>query len=285
MLLPLAALAIAVLGGAAPPARAVPLYTATAGGCASDGVANSPVPVTASTNQGQCTAPSFYGYGGSFASSSQNGLGASADWTTFCCGSSTGGGGIASIDTEFMIVGPAGPVTISLNLELTGMVGGGTVTGFSERVISTTVIIAGVNWYTGTLSEQSSGVTGIKVTRTGSLAMPGTNCSTPCSLSTTDVLVNANTLVPLHMSLSTGVSGIGDGHGVASAANTLYFPKEGPVFNLPDGYTAVIYGMNVEDNRVLGEPDSGGAVPEPGTWALVGGGLALAASWRLIRYR
>ena len=282
MLLPLAVLAVASLGGGATAAYAVPIYGATAGGCAADAKLGSLTPVIASTPQTDCTAPNLAGYGSAFARSSENGLGASADWTTICCGSSTGGGGSAEIDTEFMITGPAGPVTISLNLELTGSVGGGTVTGINTRVVSTTVIIGGVNWYTGTLQELSEGTSGLTVTKSGVLAMPGTNCSSPCSLSTTDLVVAANTLITLHMGLSASVNGFGTSHGVADVFNTLYFPKDGPVFNLPPGYTAVIYGLNVENNRVVGQDTPTDSVPEPATFALVGLGIAFAALRRLL---
>lgn len=70
----------------------------------------------------------------------------------------------------------------------------------------------------------------------------------------------------------------GDASGGVYAMDTLYFPLNGPVFNLPYGYSATIAGLNVVDNRVV--RDDGGTVPEPGTLALLGLGFAGIAATR-----
>jgi len=67
------------------------------------------------------------------------------------------------------------------------------------------------------------------------------------------------------------LTGGGDSVGQISALDTLYFPLHSAVFNLPDGYSAEIAGLSVAGNRVVGR---NGTVPEPGTLALLGLGLA-----------
>jgi hypothetical protein len=277
MLRVVATFAVLILGGVIQRAQAVPMYSASAVGCGAQSVNNSLSAVTVGTPQTDCNSPNQFGYGSAFAQSSSGGLGASADWTTICCGTATSGGGTASVLTEFMITGPAGPVPIRLNLELTGAIGGGVPPGTSERRIDMTVIIGGTNVYRGWVDELvQQGV--VEVTKGPDLVLPGTNCSSPCNVSTYETLVMANTPIAFEMRLSAWVSGFAGGGGYAHALNTLYFPKDGPVFDLPDGYSAVIYGLNVEGNRVIGQPNGGGGeVPEPGTYGLVGAALALAA--------
>jgi hypothetical protein len=73
------------------------------------------------------------------------------------------------------------------------------------------------------------------------------------------------------------LSGSGDSAGQITALDTLYFPLNGAVFNLPDGYSAEIAGLNVDGNRVV---STNGTVPEPGTLALLGLGLAGVAASR-----
>jgi hypothetical protein len=102
-----------------------------------------------------------------------------------------------------------------------------------------------------------------------------TSSASPCGVSTTELIVMANMAISLEMSLSASVLAAFGGGGSADAFNTLYFPKDGPVFNLPDGYSAVIYGLNVEGNRV-----GGGEVPEPATFGMVGVAVAAVVALR-----
>ncbi len=99
------------------------------------------------------------------------------------------------------------------------------------------------------------------------------------------LLVPVNRRLIFIMSLQAWVGMAFDATGWADASNTLYFPLEGPVFNLPEGYSAIIYGMNVENNRVVGlDPPPGGEIPEPGTMLLAAAGLLALGTARLRRH-
>ena len=68
----------------------------------------------------------------------------------------------------------------------------------------------------------------------------------------------------------------------ADFSNTLEFPSEIDVFNLPQGYT-VNAGTYLVDNRFI-DPTSTPAIPEPETWALLFAGLGCIGA-RLRRRR
>jgi hypothetical protein len=85
-----------------------------------------------------------------------------------------------------------------------------------------------------------------------------------------------NTLIAFTMGISAETAGFGDAYMSANYFNTLYFPKDGPVFDLSGGYSADIYGLNVVNNRVVLPQEPGGEVPEPSTYGMVAAGLALA---------
>lgn len=270
--LPLAALLLASM--AAPrPAAAVPIFQATAGGdgCAVQNVINNGAPALASSNQSSCTGG--WGWGSSVARANEYGLGASAEWFTICCGAASFGRGYAGAQTQFLVTGPAGVVPISLNLALHGTVGGGTVTGGSERVIELSVTLAGQSW-TGIIREQA-GPGGTVLTTAGNLVLPSGSCATTCGIATPQVVVAANTWYVLELQLTASVQGFSTSYGRANAFDSLTFPLNADVFTLPAGYTAQIDGMNVVNNRVVGLDEPGGEVPEPSTFALIAAPLAL----------
>lgn len=246
-------------------------FTATAFGCDSQFVMTVDAPASASSARSACTNP--FGYGGSAARANSLGLGASAEWFTECCGSSSGGSATATASTDFMIIGPPGLVDIELNLQLKGTVTGGTVTGISHRRIELSVTIGGA--YRMGFIDELAQASGLTLTTGGTLVMPPGSCPSPCNLATPTVTVAANTLVPLNMTLYAFVDGAGQGYGRASAYDSLTFPIGEDVFNLPNGYTAVIYGMNVENNRVVGQEEPPIGVPEPATLLPAGAALAV----------
>jgi hypothetical protein len=182
-----------------------------------------------------------------------------------------------------MIIGPPGLVDIELNLQLKGTVTGGTVTGISHRRIQLSVTIGG-DYRMGFIDELAQ-ASGLALTTGGTLVMPPGSCPSPCNLVTPTVTVAANTLIPLGLTLYAFVDGAGHGYGRASAFDSLTFPIGEDVFNLPDGYTAVIYGMNVENNRVVGQDEPPIGVPEPATLLPAGAALAALAIRRRTRRR
>jgi hypothetical protein len=94
--------------------------------------------------------------------------------------------------------------------------------------------------------------------------------------------------VPLGLALQLVVAGNGNStnggfgnrrtaEGSASFGSTLSFALSGPVFNLPAGYTANSVSGLIVDNHWVRASDTPTAVPEPGTFSLLGlGVLALA---------
>jgi hypothetical protein len=246
-------------------------FTASASGC-SYRTNTGPATVEAIVTDKDCT-----GFSGdvdaAYARSGPLGLGASADHRHTCCDTATGAGGLAYADTNFMITGPAGNVTISLNLALTGTVGG----GISEDTSVRSIRIDAVVFTQKSFGEfiEIAGPGGFQVLRSGDLVLPGDLCATVCVVPTIEVSVPTNVWVNMTLTLSASAGGgIGNHTGWADASHTLYFPKDGPVFNVPDDrYSAEIPDMNVAGNRVVREGEPGDAVPEPGTYVLVGGGL------------
>lgn len=93
------------------------------------------------------------------------------------------------------------------------------------------------------------------------------------------VPVNVPFVISLSLFTSAGLRSDGSGtpmSAVADFGSTLSFNPDGPVFVLPAGYSAD--GSGVVNNRWIGAPAGPpGPLPEPGSLALAGLGLALAA--------
>jgi hypothetical protein len=242
-------------------------------------------PAATSTGNFTCGTALGTSYGGAGAIASSGGIGVGVEFY------STGLMAIAQatgeVDTTFIVTGPSSdPIQVSINFELSGFLGGGTTDNqVSYRQIENRVTVLS-NFSGGALTSQSYGrameiwnsALGLSTQFSGDLAPSGTNCLTPCRIQTPTFTVYPGYVNDLELwAQATVESANGFGFGVASFLNTFYFPRTGPVFNLPDGYTVNVEGLNVVNNRVVG-PNGGGdgggsEIPEPATVALTAAGL------------
>jgi hypothetical protein len=218
---------------------------------------------------------------------SQYGVGASAELSVFWFGSAANSEGLGRAETDVVFSGPVtgDPIPVSVNLFVDGGFGG----GYNAEQSSLREIILSIALYSGNaygrVGERVTGGVPVAILE-GPLAPSGTAClGSGCLIGSPVFYVPANTPVSFRMQLLARVE---SGYGVAAASfeNTLYFPLDQDVFNLPDGYTADMAGLSVVNNRVvLPNGGGGGEVPEPGTYALVGIGLGMvlmaSRRWRV----
>jgi hypothetical protein len=252
------------------------VFTATAAGCGYESRSGTG-PQIAVTAQSEC-GPGWM-YVNANAQASGYGLRAFASGYQYCCATAGLAIGSASVQTEYIIHGPpgSGPVPMSLNLVLTGNVGGGTSDGSSGRYVRVDLTMGYAGWFFIQYGEQSNGSQGISYYFASNIQSPqgySHGACVSCRLRTAQVLVPVNTPLSFHMLLQAWINQFGDAYGYADASNTLYFPTEGPVFDLPEGYSAEIFGMNVVGNRVVLPEDPGGEIPEPAVAGLTALGLA-----------
>jgi hypothetical protein len=283
-----AAAVVFVLALLASPTHAAPVYTASVSGSCGGGTSTGSTHQIAVVGQIQCP-PGLWFYGNAAAQAGSAGIGASADATSFCCGSSSSFGASAQTLTEMMIIGPAGsgPIEVSLNLALGASFSGSVVPGYSDRNLYYSVGMRAPGYgylFTGSYREVASGLQGKTFTYSGNIpqqiygVVQGGVLHLDGITTTDDFELPVNTPIVLDLFLNAWVTNIWDAVGAVGAYDTLYFPLGGPVFNLPLGYSAAIYGLNVIDNRVGG--GGGSRVPEPGPLVLaVAGLLALGLTW------
>lgn len=280
--LPALMLAAIILCCSARSATATPIYSVSAVACGVSGNFSGPTPgiiaATGSQSCGSLVGVSGIGIAGS------GGVGASAQGQYVCCGASGGGQGFGKVETEFIVTGPGSSVVLSLNLAFHGVFGGGVTNGGTSVRSAELRVNIGATGLVGILFErvQNNQTDGGGI---GQLVFnfSGHGACSPCLGTTPTLTVPTNTPIFLSMSILASVdNGVADIGGFVNASSTFYFPLNGPVFNLPAGYTASIAGLNVENNAVVGTAES---VPEPSTFVILGAGLALLAGVQSQRVR
>lgn len=261
---PLAAFAFLTLLYVAP-AEAVATYSVSINACNSQIASGTTFQQVASVRN-DCT---DFGsnYGDASARAGEGGLGVGIEAINF--NNTNTYEATARVETLFMITGPgSGNVDVSLNLQLSSGLGGGSDIGVSSRYLRYDVWLGSQGYFAYVFENMVGGVSTIGSLSNYGAQLAGT-CD-PCSSTTTVLSLPVNTWLYFGMLLDGRVDNSGQAVGIVSAMNTLYFPRNGPVFNLPDGYSAVIDGLNVVGNRVV----SDNQVPEPGSLALLVFGLA-----------
>jgi hypothetical protein len=195
-------------------------------------------------------------------------LGVGSSTYHFCCGSASESNALAKFETEFEIKGPAGAaIPVSMNFLLEGAAVA-FLDGFWSLHIDAGLFGTGyIDW-----SGRNEGLLAGIVPVNRGVAIAGL-------FTTPTVLFDPNRTQPFRLTLYGGTSAAGSGNASLDFGHTLSLPTSGPVLNLPDGYTVDMPGLFVSDNRFL-PPGAGGAVPEPGSMALLGAGLAALAVLR-----
>jgi len=213
---------------------------------------------------------------------------------------------------DFVIHGPAGPVTTSFNLVISGSLGVliPTVTGDAQAQATGAVIVqTAVNDLIVTADGffqdrvrlfglSTSLGSSVTVQKTGMLAgWPGGNGDFAIHKFTTPtftVNVDEPFTVEIQLTAVGGAFGfiVPEGvtsEGFADFGSTLAFPTTGAVFNLLDGYTVESVGARIAGNAFVGEepgepgpgpgpgPDPLPGVPEPASLALLLAGAAVLA--------
>lgn len=240
-----------------------------------------------STNQAAMTANNNFvcaflafptGFGRVAARAGSGGIGVGVEYQSYGAGSIAQAYG--QIDTTFTVSGPAGaPIPIAINFELTGFLGGGTsAQEFSVREIENRITAItpgggnGIAEFYGKAREVWNSSLGLSTSTEGALAIGG-DCFTPCRFQTAVFYVAPGAVNNLTLwARATVSSGNGVGYGEAKFLNTFNFAKDRDVFVLPEGYSVTVEGMDLVNNRV-----PGGEIPEPGTWGLMLGSLAVVA--------
>ena len=200
---------------------------------------------------------------------------------------------------DFVISGPAGPVTTSFNLVLSGSQSALShlVTAPTESqtqassfvVVQTLVnglIVTGNAFFQDRVRLFSLNGGAVEQQKTGMLAGwpadPGEFGVLTFTTPSFTVMAGAPFSVDLNLTASAGVfefniaAGLSEAH--SDFGSTLAFPTSGAVFNLPAGYTVDSVGARIQNNEFVDAPVSG-AVPEPASVALLVGGVAALGAW------
>ena len=226
------------------PALAGPLFSvAGSGPCAAFNKSDSAFAVVGSASDACAN-----GNDSSVSASASGGLGARADMTAYYVNGYVAASAYAWATTTMRFTGPPGTpyptyVPVSLNLLLTSSHSG----DFGGRV--------GIDAGSFGFGEAIQYADGTGGQRNGGLAIASVDCLV-CAITSPVVnflvdfdhgfflksTVFIESLFPPRAPLYSGGM---------NAMHTNSFPTDRPVFNLPDGYSAFIDGMNVVDNRVV----------------------------------
>ncbi len=266
-----AALAILASSSLLSPAMADPTFRVLGSGpCASFPAQDSSFAITRSASDGCLNGNS----NSVDARASSGGLGIRVDLTAYYVNGYVNASATARADTTIRITGPQNiSVPVSLNLWLTSSHTGdnGGRLGIDASLFGFGEVI---QYMDGTLGQ-----------RNGGLFIPDIDCLV-CIITTQTI----NLMTNVDYGFGLGLTGLVEGlipdnallyAGGIMAMNSLIFPTTGPVFNLPEGYSAFIDGMNVVDNRVV----SVNGVPEPGVVPLALIGIVAAMFAMRLRAR
>lgn len=247
-----------------------PIYTVTINNCASVSPAVvSSTPIAQSATE-TCGIPTLVATATGFAGPGALGVSATVS-NDYGLGGAASGSVFAEMRSTFTISGPAGgpaSVPVSLNLSLDGFT-------------STFSCCDGSGWFLNLNTRQfGQGTVRSNLAGTGLLAgIPSAGSILVATTITTPTVMF--TVGPAHI-LEIGLTVAANANRIGNAeidfAHTLSFPTNGPVFNLPDGYTIDSPDLGIVDNRFGSE--GGSSVPEPSTMALTASALAAAGLLR-----
>jgi len=207
-------------------------------------------------------------------------------------GSVASGSASATTTGTYTIIGPGTSAPISLNLDLSGAlaVEGGERSPSAGASISLHYTFGGLSGrtYYAALSKGANespahlSLLGDVDNNPFAGTPVGSSMSWDTLYTTATVTLPVGRPLPVQLQLvatSSLGSGVSDAAAFGAAGSyfehTVSLAQDGPVFNLPEGYTVTSDDFGIVDNRFVLSP-----VPEPSTYAMLAGGLLAIAGWR-----
>lgn len=189
----------------------------------------------------------------------QNTLGISETYTASSSASAIG------IWDDFLIEGPGtGTVSVSINLYLDGFIfltGSETPSApfpaVSSGDVSVGIFVSGSNVGSG---QYSQSMRNSVITTESHGILSGFDGDGVIQSLTFDAPVNTPFTLELSLGVNSGVGVAANQFAILASStdfgNTLTFATDGPVFNLPGGYTLNSAGANISNNSVVPEPST-----------------------------